>query len=310
MATIGRVLLMEKGDYSGSTAYNKLDWVRNNGAAWVCKVDNTIGVAPPTLPTTSNANWQLLAADGNVSGSVAWNSVTNKPFTTLDSNDFKVESDVLKLKNGGGGSTTFAGLTDVSVSSPVSGQIVRYKKVGNELKLSNVNMPTGGHEMLPEPAAGVDEDDVVSEVNDALLEGGINDNVPSLYGMGVWTNTDCIQIMAEVDQGDDGLGTWLDTGWESGNRSGWLWDESLYQILVDGDNNRRYDIHIEPIFDVADSETVSLYAWRIDDDVTISNTHGGAIAFKFNGEIQSAHAYIGVKMTKLRTKYKVVTPLP
>ena len=58
-ATVGRVLLMEKGNYSGTTTYNALDWVRDNGAAWVCKVDGTIGIAPPTLPVTSNANWQV-----------------------------------------------------------------------------------------------------------------------------------------------------------------------------------------------------------------------------------------------------------
>lgn len=106
MAVVGRVLLIPKGDYSGSTVYNSLDWVRDNGAAWVCKVDGTQAIAPPTLPTTSNANWQLLSADGSVSGSVAWNSVTHKPFSLVDTDDFEVDAnDVLKLKNGSGGDT-------------------------------------------------------------------------------------------------------------------------------------------------------------------------------------------------------------
>jgi len=83
MAAIGRVLLMDKGAYNGSTVYNQLDWVRDNGAAWVCKVDGTVGIAPPTLPTTSNANWTLLAADGSVSGSIEWTAVNNKPFRTI-----------------------------------------------------------------------------------------------------------------------------------------------------------------------------------------------------------------------------------
>lgn len=87
MAAIGRVLLMDKGAYSGSTVYNQLDWVRDNGAAWVCKVDGTVGIAPPTLPTTSNANWTLMAADGSVSGSVEWTAVNNKPFDTVDTTD-------------------------------------------------------------------------------------------------------------------------------------------------------------------------------------------------------------------------------
>ena len=92
MAAIGRVLLMPKGTYSGSTVYNALDWVRDNGAAWVCKVDGTIAIAPPTLPTTSNANWQLLAADGSVSGSIDWTNVNNKPFDSIDTTtDFSVD---------------------------------------------------------------------------------------------------------------------------------------------------------------------------------------------------------------------------
>lgn len=198
--------------------------------------------------------------------------------------------------------------------------------------------------IAPDPAASVTENDIVDAVEAALLEGGVNDEVVSIYGTGLWSNTDSIQLVAEIDKDDDGLGTWVDSDWESGTRSGWLWDESLYQVIEDGNGNRRYDIKLEPIFDIADSETVSLYAWRVDDAVyvEISNPSGdpqaqgwfelsgstyvattdttvvsgktyykggGAIAFKLNGKIQSTHAYIGVEITKLRTKYKVVTPL-
>ena len=63
MAAIGRVLLMPKGTYSGSAIYNSLDWVRHNGAAWVCKLDGTTGIAPSTSATT---NWQLMAEDGKI----------------------------------------------------------------------------------------------------------------------------------------------------------------------------------------------------------------------------------------------------
>lgn len=95
MAAIGRVLLIPKGDYSGSTAYNALDWVRYNGMAWVCKVDNTIGV----VPTESAPEWQVLAKDGSVSGSVEWNAVANKPFSGVDSSDFDTNgSDNLVIK--------------------------------------------------------------------------------------------------------------------------------------------------------------------------------------------------------------------
>ena len=97
---IGRVLLMDKGAYSGSTVYNQLDWVRDNGAAWVCKVDGTVGIAPPTLPTTSNANWTLMAADGSVSGSIEWSAVNNKPFDDIDTTEFEKDAlNNLRLKN-------------------------------------------------------------------------------------------------------------------------------------------------------------------------------------------------------------------
>lgn len=91
---IGKILLMPKGDYSGSATYNMLDWVRYDSKAWVCKLDNTVGVVP-----SEGANWTLLAADGTVSGSVAWSAVTSKPFSTIDSSDFDVDgNDELNIK--------------------------------------------------------------------------------------------------------------------------------------------------------------------------------------------------------------------
>ena len=79
MATIGRVLLIPKGDYNGTTVYNMLDWVRHDGRAWVCKVNGTSGV----VPSSSTPEWQLLAQDGSVTGSVAWAAVTGKPFSGI-----------------------------------------------------------------------------------------------------------------------------------------------------------------------------------------------------------------------------------
>lgn len=76
MSAVGRVLLIPKGDYRPTEKYDALDWVRHSGAAWVCKVDNTIGIAPGTgVP-----EWQLMAEDGTVGG---WTSITHKPFETI-----------------------------------------------------------------------------------------------------------------------------------------------------------------------------------------------------------------------------------
>ena len=73
---VGRILLIPKGDYDPNEIYNNLDWVRHSGAAWVCKVDNTIGIAP----RTGVPEWQLMAEDGTVGG---WTSITHKPFETI-----------------------------------------------------------------------------------------------------------------------------------------------------------------------------------------------------------------------------------
>lgn len=53
-----------KGAYAGGTTYLFGDLVRENGAVWFCKVSSTIGNAPPSLPTTSNTQWELYSADG------------------------------------------------------------------------------------------------------------------------------------------------------------------------------------------------------------------------------------------------------
>jgi len=87
---IGRILLMAKGDYSGSAVYNALDWVRHSGAAWVCTTDNTTGVTP----AAGVPEWQLMASDGSVGG---WNSLAGKPFETLGKGVKKDTDDSLTL---------------------------------------------------------------------------------------------------------------------------------------------------------------------------------------------------------------------
>ena len=56
----GRVLLIPKGDWNAETTYTGLDWVRHNGATWVCK--NTCTNIEPT--EANSDNWQILARDG------------------------------------------------------------------------------------------------------------------------------------------------------------------------------------------------------------------------------------------------------
>lgn len=90
---IGRILLMPKGNYSGTAVYNSLDWVRHNGSAWVCTTDNTTGIAP----AAGVPEWQLLAQDGNVSGTVDWLNVNFKPFEDVGTGLSVDVAGILKL---------------------------------------------------------------------------------------------------------------------------------------------------------------------------------------------------------------------
>ena len=79
-ASAGRVLLIPKGDWNANTTYTGLDWVRHNGAAWVCK--NTCTNIEPTLENTDN--WQMMARDGDgvtadtATSDTSTNAVQNK----------------------------------------------------------------------------------------------------------------------------------------------------------------------------------------------------------------------------------------
>lgn len=79
-ASAGRVLLIPKGDWNPRTTYTGLDWVRHNGAAWVCK--NTCTNVEPT--EANSANWQMMARDGDsvtadtTMSSTSTNAVQNK----------------------------------------------------------------------------------------------------------------------------------------------------------------------------------------------------------------------------------------
>lgn len=60
------------GAYDNGTTYDENDVVEDAGSSWVA-LQSTTGNAPPALPTTSNAYWELMAAkgaDGEGAGSV------------------------------------------------------------------------------------------------------------------------------------------------------------------------------------------------------------------------------------------------
>lgn len=61
--TATMVGMRPRGDYSGLTAYTTGDLALNQASTWIALQGGT-GNAPPTLPTTSNAYWQLVAQGG------------------------------------------------------------------------------------------------------------------------------------------------------------------------------------------------------------------------------------------------------
>lgn len=56
--------VVPRGVWSGATTYALNDLVTNNGSSWRSLQNANTNHAPPTLPTTSNAWWELFAAKG------------------------------------------------------------------------------------------------------------------------------------------------------------------------------------------------------------------------------------------------------
>lgn len=160
----------------------------------------------------------------------------------------------------------------------------------------------------PTPNANLTESTVVQTVNAAQ---GTNANVPSLFGIQKWSNVAKITLYTIAAKDVDTIGIWVDgDAWkEAGaSRVGWLWHECLYDILNDD------DVEITPVFDAGNSEVVSLYGYRIDDDIprTINGqtVNGGAIAFKLNNKIKNASGIkVGITIKRQRTQVIQVTPL-
>ena len=97
-ASAGRVLLIPKGDWNANTTYTGLDWVRHNGAAWVCK--NTCTNIEPTLENTNY--WQLISKDGDsvtadtAMSNTSTNAVQNKVIKSYVDNSIAGIDAILK----------------------------------------------------------------------------------------------------------------------------------------------------------------------------------------------------------------------
>lgn len=166
MSAIGRVLLIPKGTYNGSTVYSQLDWVRYDGKAWVCKVDGTVGIVP-----VEGANWTLLAQDGSVSGSVAWSAVTGKPFEDVDGTDIDVNGDdkiylkrstfgTVRVKNG-------ATVTDLEASGDSTIQI----EAGNNVTITADDTATPKKLVINSSGGGGGGASELNDLDDVTITG-------------------------------------------------------------------------------------------------------------------------------------------
>lgn len=75
-----------RGAYNGAIDYVLGDVAQDNGSSWILTVATSTGNAPPTLPTTSNAYWQLLARQG-IDGAGTVNSVVAGTGIAVDNTD-------------------------------------------------------------------------------------------------------------------------------------------------------------------------------------------------------------------------------
>ena len=244
-------------------------------------------------PTTATWSYDFTMTGGGGGGSVVgWNQIqtstgaTKIAEITIDG----TQTDVY-APQGGGGSSTLSGLSDVNLTTPTNDQVLKYDSSSS--KWVNGTAPQGGHQMIPTT------NDIATI---AALSDGDDNYVINAYSAKRWSNTESVTLLTTVNQDDDTMGTWeADDTWEtSGVRTGWLCHELLTDILSDN------DVEMTLVFDPSNSELVSAYAYRIDDHYTVTQdgvtkTVGG-IAIKFNGAIQSNSVTVGVRLKWNRTQ--------
>ena len=190
---------------------------------------------------------------------------------------------------------TLDDLTDVTITSPANNQVLKYNGTGW------VNGTGGGHTMLPTPSSSVNEAAVVSAINTAITtDGGANDDVPSLFGVGKWSNTisKTYVVQGSSKVGTSGIGTWPadPDNPTSAEKATWV----TVPLLVGCASNTGLDIKL-----TFDPTTVSvpivLGGYIIDDS-------DGKMCIKFGNEIPSADtatAKIGIELIIKRTEKEI-----
>ena len=177
------------------------------------------------------------------------------------------------------------------VTPIVDGQFLIETDQGNESKiytdiddggtLKRIVVGGGGHDMIPIVDTSVTPNVTDMEVMETLTDG--NDHyVANAYTIQRWSNCSVVSLFTTATQGTDTIGLW-ELNWKNYDpttddptvyRAGWLWSEDLFGVL--SDPALKDNMEITPIFDIANSEVISLYAYRIDDAVYLTVTPVGS----------------------------------
>lgn len=169
------------------------------------------------------------------------------------------------------------------------------------------------HEIKPTPNANLTESDIVTVVNAGLIEGGANDDVPSLFGIGKWSNAMVKTFLVQGVAGDNtpigttGIGTWPSDPKNPtvAEKADWICIPELYGC------GSVASIDVVPVFDPATvSYPIILGGYVIDDNETMSDGQGGTIncakmCIKFGNELpdEDTHtAIVGAEVTLKRTE--------
>lgn len=210
-------------------------------------------------------------------------------------------SGALRIDSTGGGSQTLDGLTDVTITTPTDDELLTY----DNGEWVNKPAPTGGHTMLPDPTStpAPTETDVVSAINTAItVDGGANDDVPSLFGVGKWSNTmtKTYTVTGSTHISETGIGTWPadPDSPTSAEKATWI----TIPILIGAGSNNNLDIKLT--FDPTTvSVPITLGGYVIDDS-------DGTMCVKFGNEIPSADtatAKVGIEVIIRRTETTAVS---
>lgn len=107
-----------RGSWAAASAYVVGDIVLHDGSGWACSNAHTSSDAnkPPTMPVTSNANWQLYAAKGEAAEQIVTGYLTNEA-TLLPASHTGVVS---SFADATGTFSVFSGRTNVTNQSTFS----------------------------------------------------------------------------------------------------------------------------------------------------------------------------------------------